>query len=146
MATKVIVLDFDGVVVESNDIKNTAFSEMFIGSPEYEHIMRYHRTNNHVCRQDKFRHILGSILKQPVQESDIAIMADNFSALTRQKIIECPYVDGAEDFIKYFSSRLPLYIASATPANELKTILDSRRIFKEYKRAYGAPKKNKDIC
>lgn len=139
MAIKIIVLDFDGVVVESNDIKNMAFSEMFIGSTEYEQIMCYHRMNNHVCRQDKFRHILGNILKESFQEADITELSKDFSELTREKIINCPLVKGAEDFIKYFSSKFPLYIASATPSDELRLIIEARKLSGYFKRIYGAP-------
>jgi len=139
MRFKVIVLDFDGVVVESNEIKNRAFSEMFSGYSRYEEIMQYHRSHNHVCRQDKFRHILGNILGQPFQDTDIATMAKIFSQLTRQKIIECPFVPGAEDFIAYFSTKFSLYIASATPTDELKIIIEARKLSGYFKGIYGAP-------
>ena len=127
MKIKAIALDFDGVVVESNEIKNRAFSEMFKEYPCYEEIIQYHRLHNHVCRQDKFRHILGNILGQSFQDADIAKMAERFSRLTRQKIVECPFVSGAENFITYFSSKASLYIASATPTNELKIIIEARK-------------------
>jgi phosphoglycolate phosphatase-like HAD superfamily hydrolase len=139
MEFKAIVLDFDGVVVESNEIKHRAFSEMFNGYAQYEEIMRYHFSHNHVCRQDKFRHILKGILGQPVQETDIVKMAYEFSLLTRQKIIECPLVPGAEDFIVYFSSKVPLYIASATPIDELMLIIEGRKLNQYFKGIYGAP-------
>lgn len=139
MKIKVIVLDFDGVIVESNEIKHLAFSEMFRDCLQYEQIMNYHYSHNHVCRQDKFRHILGDILKQNFQESDILKMAEKFSALTRQRIIDCPYVKGAEDFIKYFSSRFSLYIASATPIEELRIIIQARQLNGYFKDIYGAP-------
>lgn len=139
MECKVIVLDFDGVVVESNEIKNRAFSEMFNGYSRYEEIMQYHRSHNHVCRQDKFRHILGNILGQPFENMDITKMAERFAQLTRQKIIECPFVPGAEDFIAYFSPLVSLYIASATPADELRIIIEARKLSGYFKGIYGAP-------
>jgi phosphoglycolate phosphatase-like HAD superfamily hydrolase len=139
MEFKIIVLDFDGVVVESNDIKHCAFSEMFRGCPQHEEIMRYHFSHNHVCRQDKFKHILGNILGQSFQDADITVMAEKFSQLTRQKIIECPFVSGAEDFIAYFSPKVSLYVASATPMDELKIIMDARRLSGYFKGVYGAP-------
>ena len=139
MKIKVIALDFDGVIVESNGIKNMAFSRIFAGSPQHDEIMSYHRSHNHVCRQDKFRHILGNILKEPFQEADVAVLAKKFSELTRSEIIRCPLVRGAEDFIKYFSSRFPLYIASATPTDELMLITEARRLSGYFDGIYGAP-------
>jgi len=139
MPVKVIVLDFDGVIVESNKIKHQAFSELFSGFPEHNEIMSYHLSHNAVNRHAKFRHIIENILKKKYDEKLAKKWALKFSELTRDKIIKCPYVDGAVDFIDYFSNRYPLYIASATPLDELKIILEGRGISQYFKGVYGAP-------
>lgn len=139
MKIKVIALDFDGVIVESNQIKDRAFSKIFGGLPQHEQIMSYHRLHNHVCRQDKFRHILGSILKEPFREAEVAELSKKFSELTREEIIKCSFVKGAEDFIKHFSSKYPLYVVSATPIDELRIIMEARKLSGYFKGIYGAP-------
>lgn len=141
MVIKTIVLDFDGVVVESNDIKHQAFSELFMEYPEhYDEMMRYHRTHNHVCRHDKFKYIIENILGEEYTTKYANKMAERFSELTRDKIINCPFVDKAFEFIQhFFSNEYPLYIASATPLDELNIILNSRNLLPYFKRAYGAP-------
>jgi phosphoglycolate phosphatase-like HAD superfamily hydrolase len=145
MKIKAIALDFDGVIVESNEIKHRAFSQIFAQSPRYEQIMSYHYSHNHVCRQDKFRHILGNILKKSFQEADVAQLSKEFSELTRKEIITCPFVAGAEDFIKYFASKYPLYMASATPIDELMIITAARELNRYFKGIYGAPTKKAGI-
>lgn len=140
MAVRVIVLDFDGVIVESNAIKHQAFSELFSVFPERrEEIMAYHLSHNAVNRHEKFRYIMEKILKQKYDKKLAKKWALKFSELTRDKIIRCPYVAGALEFIKYFSGRYPLYLASATPLDELKVILKERGILQHFKSAYGAP-------
>ena len=147
MKIKVIILDFDGVVVESNDIKHQAFSEMFKEYPEhYEQIMNYHRAHNHVNRYEKFRHIIENILEKEYTQQDIDEMAIRFAELTRNKIINCPFVEGADEFIQHFySNQYPLYIASATPLDELKRILKDRKLLQYFKGIYGAPTPKKEM-
>lgn len=140
MNYKVIILDFDGVLVESNNIKHQAFSEIFSAYPEHSQaMMEYHYAHNHVHRRDKFKYFFEHILKQPYTVDDIEQMARRFSELTRRKIIECPYAPGAIEFLETFSLRLPLYIASATPLDELMIILRERGLEKYFKGIYGAP-------
>jgi len=146
MDVKAIVLDFDGVMVESNKIKHEAFSEIFSQYPEhYEEMMSYHLSHNHVHRRDKFKHIYENILKKKYRDEDIEKLANRFSELTRRKIIESDYVDGAMEFMEYFYGRVPLYLASATPLDELEIILKERGIAAFFRRIYGAPMKKKDM-
>jgi HAD superfamily hydrolase (TIGR01549 family) len=137
---KVIILDFDGVVVESNSIKHNAFSELFQEYPEHhDRIMQYHFAHNHVNRHAKFKYITEKILKQKYTQRMGKKLAARFSGLTREKIINCPFVEGALDFIQHFYKKNPLYIASATPLDELRVILRSRELLGYFKSIYGAP-------
>jgi len=146
MNIKAIILDFDGVVVESNHIKHQAFSEMFKEYTEYyDQIMQYHMAHNHVSRHDKFKYIVEEILHQTYTRQHANQLAHRFVELTRGKIIKCPFVDGAFEFIRYFSVKYPLYVASATPLDELKIILKARDLMQYFKTIYGAPMKKIDM-
>jgi len=140
MNLKAIILDFDGVVIESNRIKHDAFSEIFSDYPEsYDRMMSYHFAHNHVDRHKKFRYFITEILGQPFDQAFADRLADRFAQLTREKIINCPYVEGALDLIREFSKRFPMYIASATPLDELKIVLEARGLMPFFKGIYGAP-------
>ncbi len=137
---KVIILDFDGVIVESLNIKTEAFRELFSGYPRYlERIMSYHFENISVSRYVKFEHIYNRILGESYDKEKAEETGKRFSVLVRQRIIECPWVGGAEEFLKHFSLILPLYITSATPQQELETILHARGLLEYFKGVYGTP-------
>ncbi|MFH1379214.1 MAG: HAD hydrolase-like protein [bacterium] len=145
MTTPVIVLDFDGVIVESNNIKHEAFAEIFSSYPDhYDEMMRYHRAHNHVSRQEKFKFIMEHILNIKDNNKGIDDLIQTFSSITRQRIITCPYVAGAVEFITHFSSRSSLYMASATPLEELRIIIRERGLTVYFNNIYGAPTK-KDV-
>jgi phosphoglycolate phosphatase-like HAD superfamily hydrolase len=84
-----------------------------------------------------------SVLKQEFDSERAGDWAKRFSSMTRAGIIECPYVTGAFEFIQYFSHRYPLYVASATPQDELDIILQKRELHQYFKGIYGAPTSKK---
>lgn len=52
---RAIVLDFDGVIVESLDIKTRAFRDLFSDYPQHlDKIMSYHLAHNAISRYIKF--------------------------------------------------------------------------------------------
>lgn len=146
MNYKVIILDFDGVLVESDNIKHEAFAEIFKNYPDhYESIMKYHFEHNHTPRQAKFKHFFENVLRRPCTDQDIEKMVLLFSKLTREKIIQCPYVNGAVEFLEYFYKRNPLFVASATPIDELNIIIQARGLSSYFKGVYGAPVKKTEM-
>ncbi len=142
---KVIVLDFDGVIVESNEIKYSAFREVFKSYPQHmEEIIKYHKAYPAVDRYSKFNFIADNILKLSNSENIKKQWADDYSRLTRQAVVDCPFVFGALDFLEHFGSDM-LYLASATPSAELNIILEQRDLKKYFKKIYGAPLNKADV-
>lgn len=146
MTIRAIVLDFDGVIVESNQIKHQAFADLFSRYPVYyDEIMAYHRAHNAVDRHQKFRHIMEAIMKVPFSRDLADEWADQYAAMTRGRIIACPYVPGAPEFLREFQNKVPLYLASATPRDELIIIVQERGIQPFFAGIYGAPEKKPEI-
>lgn len=137
---KTIVLDFDGVIVESVDIKTEAFKELY---KEYDDklddIINYHLDNNAISRFIKFKHISENILNEKYDDKTKEKLGKLFSKIVFDKIVECPYVKGAEEFLKYFSKNYPIYLASNTPQKELELITKKRSLTKYFKGIYGSP-------
>ena len=143
---KVLVLDFDGLLVESEEIKDTAFVEVFAAYPAHrEAIRRYVVSNRRVGRHAKFRHIAETLLGLPHTEADAERIAAAFSAYTRSRIVACPYVRGAPELLACFDGRVPMYLASATPEDELAPIVEARNLARYFKRIFGAPAKKADV-
>lgn len=140
MKIKAIILDFDGTLVESVGIKDWAFGSLFEEYPDHlDEIMKYHLSHNATIRFEKFKYITKNILKQKYNEDVETGLSQRFSELVFKKIIECPYVPGAEDFLNYFWGKLPLYLASVSPAEELGGVLNVRSLEKYFKKVYAIP-------
>jgi phosphoglycolate phosphatase-like HAD superfamily hydrolase len=138
-ALRVLILDFDGVVIESNDVKTEAFKQVFARFPEHiDEMMAFHHANVSVTRFAKFDYLL-SLLGRPddsVLREDIAL---DFSRRVQEMMMTVSLVPGAEVFLKKLRSRMPLYLASVTPDSELETILERRGLASWFKGVYGCP-------
>ena len=145
MRFKVIILDFDGTIVESVGIKDAAFRELFKGFPEHiDEIMAYHLSHNATIRFEKFEFIYRNILNQPYSEGIKENLSKRFSQLVFDKIAECAYVDGALEFLDYFGNIVPLYLVSMSPEDELGKILKKRGLTQYFKKVYPSSWKKGD--
>ena len=137
---KVIALDFDGTLVESNNIKDQAFETIFSDWPEHKEAMfKWHLVRNTTDRREKFRYFVEKILDNPGNSKLIDKLAERFSELTYTAIVVCPMVEGASSFLDNCKGKVPLFLVSATPQDELDKILKDRDLNKYFQESYGAP-------
>jgi HAD superfamily hydrolase (TIGR01549 family) len=146
MFPKVILLDFDGVIVESVGIKDQAFQKLFQGYIQYlPQIMEYHLSHNATIRFTKFHYITEQILKEPYDEQKEKALSRKFSDLVFENIVQCPFVEGAIKFLEYFSNRVPLYLISMSPEDELSKILEKRGLQKYFQNVYANPTAKSEV-
>jgi phosphoglycolate phosphatase-like HAD superfamily hydrolase len=143
---ELIILDFDGVIVESNDTKDKAFDAIFSRYPvQYKKALQYHRTNVSLSRYAKFDHLLELMGEPGNTELKNKLLAD-FSANTLEIMRTVAFVKGAMDFLQTMHERIPLYLASVTPIEDLEIILDNLRIRSYFKDVYGCPPWTKPLA
>jgi phosphoglycolate phosphatase len=135
-----VILDFDGVLAESNDEKTVAFEELAAHFPEHrEKMMEYHLANYSSPRMSKFEYFVTELMGRPGDVEMVKELARQFSELVVKRVIACPDVPGTREFLLEFSARLPLYISSVTPQEELRAILSARGLASFLVAAYGNP-------
>lgn len=143
---KAIIFDFDGVILESADIKTVAFLELFSHRPDLQPaILRYHLDNLGLSRYDKFAWIYSELLDRPFTAEIREQMGRDFSALVLQKVMASPFVPGALEAIQTLYLKIPLFVASGTPQEELDLIVDRRDLKRYFKEIWGTPHKKPEI-
>ncbi|MDC0575419.1 HAD hydrolase-like protein [Nitrosomonadaceae bacterium] len=138
-----IIFDFDGVIVESGDIKTNAFADLYqsYGDPIVKEVVRYHKLNGGLSRYKKFRHFQQCLLKKPpLTQNEEDKLDETFSRLVVEAVINSDSVPGADEFIQIEASRIPLFIASGTPETELNTIVTRRGLGPYFTGVRGSPK------
>jgi phosphoglycolate phosphatase-like HAD superfamily hydrolase len=137
---RALVLDFDGVILESNEVKTEVFREIFARFPEHaEAMMEFHRANAWKSRYVKFDHLVQERLGLPADDPLRDRLAADFSRLTHERLLTTPFVGGAEAFLAEFAPRVPLYVASVTPQEDIDRTVDERGLRPFLRDVYGCP-------
>jgi phosphoglycolate phosphatase-like HAD superfamily hydrolase len=143
---RAIVFDFDGVILESLDIKTDAFLALFAAYPDQrETIRRYHLDNVGISRYVKFEHITREILGLPYSEAERERLGAEFARLALERILACPEVPGAKSLLQGLEGRLPRIVASGTPEDELKIIVTKRGMDSWFDEVWGSPRTKPEI-
>lgn len=138
--------DFDGVVLESGDIKTVAFVELYDGLGIDEEVKKHHLENQGISRYDKFRWIAENLLGQNYTEDMGKELGKRFSALVKEKVIAAPFVPGFQELINHLSGNsCYCVIASGTPEIELIDIVEKRGLSQHFNEVHGSPKSKEAI-
>lgn len=137
-----IIFDFDGVVVESGEIKTQAFANLYreYGETIMAEVARYHVLHGGMSRYEKFRYFQRHLLEKPPLTADEERELDTrFSELVVEAVIASEAVAGATELIRREAERIPLFVASGTPEAELNTIVARRGLASYFTAVRGSP-------
>ena len=144
---RAIAFDFDGVLVESVEVKTRAVASLFAaeGAEHVQDILDYHLKHLGVSRFEKFRIIYRDILKRPLTEEQSRSLGERFSKLVFDEVVAAPWVDGAEEFLSTHCECYPFFVISGTPEEELKEIIRRRGMNKYFSEVLGAPRSKEEL-
>jgi len=138
------MLDFDGVIVDSAKVKTEAFKELFSDFGEEQgEIISYHLNNNALSRFIKFKYIYENILNKEYNMDVEIDLGKRFSEIVFKRVVDCPYIPGAIEFLDSFYGQYPMYLISATPHEELMRIVAERNLIHYFKGIFGVPPRSK---
>ena len=142
---RTILLDFDGVILESVRVKTDAFRELFSFRPDrVDEIVDYHRNNTGVSRFEKFRYIYRTILREPLTDEQFRWLSGRYAELVVDGVLASPFVPGAREFLERCSAEVPLFVVSASPQEELESIVEKRGLAPFFGEVFGAPTRKVD--
>ncbi len=138
-----IFFDFDGVIADSVNIKTIAFSKMYepYGPDISKKVVRHHEVNGGLSRYYKFKKYHKDFLNINLNKTQITNLGVKFKNLVVDEIIKCSLIPGAIDFLEKFYKRIPLFVISATPQDELREILYKKELSKYFVASFGSPQK-----
>lgn len=143
---KAVILDFDGVVLETISVKRDAFRELFRDYPQHvDRIVDYHMEQGGLSRFKKFEHIYANILHEPLSAEFSARLGERFAELLGESVIRAPYVKGAREFIEQYHCAYDLFIATGTPQEEIDWVIGKLDLAKYFRGVFGSPSSKSQI-
>ncbi len=138
---KIIIFDFDGVILDSVSVKGDAFGYIFndYGDEIVDKVKDYHKQNGGLPRAEKIKNIFSIILKKHPSQDVIDKYCRRFSIIVVDMVLKTNFIPGSFEFIKNNCNLYDLFIVSATPQKELEVIIKKRKIRKYFKNIYGSP-------
>jgi len=138
---RAVIFDFDGVVLESADVKTEAFVELYNehGAEVVARVREHHLSNLGISRFKKFEWIAANVLGQELTSGARETLGSRFSELALEKVLSAPFVAGAEHALAELCKRLPLFVASGTPQGELSLIVERRGLSPHFLEVHGTP-------
>lgn len=141
MKIKNIFFDFDGVIADSINVKSNAFYQIYekYGQAIAQKVVEHHQNHGGMSRFKKFKFYHKIFLNIDLTETQINELASMFSKLVKQAVIEAPEISGARNFLKKYYRSLNFWIISGTPTDEIREIVQQKKMEKYFSMCYGSP-------
>lgn len=147
MTLSAILFDFDGTLVESLDVKLVAFAALYrrYGNEVERAAVQHYREHSGVSRFKRIRHCHEQILGQTPSDAEINALGDTFGTMVEDKVVASEWVPGAREFLDMYLGVVPLFVASATPQEELERIIAKRGMAGYFQAIFGSPPDKTEI-
>lgn len=128
---KTIVFDCDGVVLDSNVVKTEAYfrtaKNLGATDAQAQALVDYHVNLGGISRYHKFDYYIREILFQPVTETAIQALLDDFSKELETGLMQCDLAKGLFD-LRTATPNANWMILSGGDQQEIRTLFAKRKI------------------
>ncbi len=141
MALACIVFDCDGIILESVNAKTRAFARLAepFGPKAEDAMVQYHNLHGGVSRHEKFIWFFKEVLGRDISKEEASDWAERFIRYSLEEVYACALVPGIMDVLEEWQGRVPLYVASGAPHEELTDVLAKKKLAPYFAGIFGTP-------
>lgn len=126
-----LVLDCDGVVLDSNQLKTQAYYDTAISfganQQQAEAIMDYHVRLGGISRYPKFKYFLEEILRQPATDESMQFLLQRFASEIHKGLLHCEMAPGLQQ-LRAATPHASWMLLSGGDQDELRALFAERGI------------------
>lgn len=143
---KVLVFDFDGVILESVAVKDQAIFDLFeeVTLEERKRVLEVHRQTPGINRRERMVLLLTRGLGRDSTPEEIERLLERFGDLVWDGLMTCPEVSGVRRFLEQIYTKIPCYVISAAPQDEIRSVAKARDFSRYFVELFGTPPAKKD--
>ncbi len=136
-----IIFDFDGVILDSADLKVDAFAKVYAGEAEepIAAIMEYQQAHGGVGRREKFVYFEREVFGRAGDARSVQNLCDQYAATISEGMRNAVFIPGAEALLQACLGRARMHVVSGMPQEELEEIVVERDLGRFFESLYGAP-------
>ena len=137
-----IFWDFDGVLLDSMNVRDWGFKKIFEGYDNelINDLISYHRINGGLSRYVKIKYFFEELVKNPINDQQVLKYAEKFSLLMRKELTDKKnlIVDSLE-YVKKNYNKYNFHIVSGSDQKELRFLCKKLEIHKFFISIHGSP-------
>lgn len=144
---KVIFWDFDGVLMDSNAVRDLGFERVLSEFPkeQVDQLLAFHQANGGLSRYVKFRYFFEEIRNESITDDEILIWAERFSLIMKELLVNPKLLmEKTLNFVKENQEKYIMHITSGSDQNELRFLCQSMGIDHLFISIHGSPKPKKE--
>lgn len=141
----IVFWDFDGIIKDSVRVKTEAFVRLFSAyGPEISaRVKAHHETNGGVSRYEKIPLYL-TWAGLPCDQDLVNQFCLRFSEAVLDAVVDSPWVPGVKEYLLDHYECQYFVLVTATPQQEIESILDRLGIAHCFRQVHGAPMAKND--
>jgi phosphoglycolate phosphatase-like HAD superfamily hydrolase len=139
---KVILWDFDGVLMNSNAVRDLGFMKVLEDYPQHqvEALIIFHKQNGGLSRYVKFRHFFEQIRGESITEDAVQNLAKRFSGIMRELLFDkALLIDDSINFVRENDTKFRMHIVSGSDSTELNALCEFLGIHSHFISIHGSP-------
>lgn len=138
---KVIIFDFDGVILDSAAIKLQAYLEVYSGEdPKKLRLLVEHaQYHGGVTRRAKFEYYERELFGRSAGAKSLDLLCQRYFDAVYRAVLACPFVEGARELLEQAECKARMHVVSGTPNDELNRIVHERGLNRFFRTVRGAP-------
>lgn len=139
---KVILWDFDGVLMNSNAVRDIGFEKVLADYPaeQVTALMKYHKANGGLSRYVKFRYFFEVVRNESVSDEQIQELAKKFSSIMQEILFDkLLLINDSIEFVQQNFSKYKMHIVSGSDGVELRSLCKYLEIDKYFITIEGSP-------
>jgi phosphoglycolate phosphatase-like HAD superfamily hydrolase len=141
MFPKAIIFDFDGVILDSADIKLRAYTTVYKDEDpaKLRKLVEHAQLHGGVTRRIKFEHYERELFGRSGDAETVDALCRRYSEIVFDAVLRCPFIEGAQQLLEHAAGKVAMHVVSGTPHDELRHIIEARGLSHFFHTICGAP-------
>ena len=144
---KAIFFDFDGVIKDSNDVKDEGYAQLFepFGPEVVKKAVAHNIAHGGISRFEKIPMYLKEYAGVELPEAELQEYFTRYSELTVDGVVASDYNEPVIDYIFAQSQQQRFYIVTGSSQDDIDVITERLNIRNHFQGIFGSPQKKPDI-
>ena len=138
---KVIIFDFDGVILDSAGLKLRAYPQVYANedADKVSAIIRHAEYHGGITRRVKFEYYEREIFGRSGDAASVDALCRRYFDIVFEGVLRCAFIDGALELLDRAAGKVRMHVISGTPDGELNEVVRERALARYFVTVRGAP-------